>query len=141
MKIILPDNVKNILNTLHKAGFEAYAVGGCVRDSILGKTPKDWDITTNALPEETKKLFRRTIDTGIEHGTVTIMIGKEGYEVTTYRVDGKYEDNRHPSKVTFTRDLTEDIAPKSSFSIVGRRKKEKKKQKQKEKKKNFKKVN
>ena len=109
MKIILPDNVKNILDTLHKAGFEAYAVGGCVRDSILGKTPQDWDITTNALPQETKKLFRRTIDTGIEHGTVTIMIGREGYEVTTYRIDGKYEDNRHPSQVTFTRDLTEDM--------------------------------
>ena len=98
-----------ILDRLHEAGFEGYAVGGCVRDSILGRVPGDWDITTNALPEDTKKLFKRTIDTGIEHGTVTIMIGKEGYEVTTYRIDGKYEDSRHPSEVTFTKNLTEDM--------------------------------
>ncbi len=109
MKITIPDNAKTILNTLHEAGFEAYIVGGCVRDALLGREPGDWDITTNALPAETKKLFRRTIDTGIEHGTVTVMFGKEGYEVTTYRIDGKYEDSRHPSEVTFTRDLTEDM--------------------------------
>ncbi len=109
MKINLPDNVKMILDRLHEAGFEGYAVGGCVRDSILGRVPGDWDITTNALPQDTKKLFKRTIDTGIEHGTVTIMIGKEGYEVTTYRIDGKYEDSRHPSEVTFTKNLTEDM--------------------------------
>ncbi|MBP3818865.1 MAG: CCA tRNA nucleotidyltransferase [Butyrivibrio sp.] len=109
MKIKLPDNVKMILDRLHEAGFEAYAVGGCVRDSILGREPGDWDITTNALPQDTKKLFKRTIDTGIEHGTVTIMVGKEGYEVTTYRIDGKYEDSRHPSEVTFTKNLTEDM--------------------------------
>ena len=107
MKIKLPDNVKMILGMLHEAGFEAYAVGGCVRDSILGRIPGDWDITTNALPQDTKKLFKRTIDTGIEHGTVTIMAGKEGYEVTTYRIDGKNEDSRHPSEVTFTKNLTE----------------------------------
>ncbi len=109
MKIRLPENVKMILDTMHNAGYEAYVVGGCVRDGILGRVPGDWDITTNALPEDTKKLFRRTIDTGIEHGTVTIMVGKEGYEVTTYRIDGKYEDNRHPSEVTFTKNLTEDM--------------------------------
>ena len=109
MKIKLPDNVKMILDRLHAEGFEAYAVGGCVRDSILGRVPGDWDITTNALPEDTKKLFKRTIDTGIEHGTVTIMVDKEGYEVTTYRIDGKYEDSRHPSEVTFTKSLTEDM--------------------------------
>lgn len=109
MKIKLPENVKTILDTMHSAGFEAYVVGGCVRDCVLGREPQDWDITTNALPEETKKLFKRTIDTGIEHGTVTIMIGKEGYEVTTYRIDGKYEDSRHPSEVTFTKNLTEDM--------------------------------
>ncbi|RKM58814.1 CCA tRNA nucleotidyltransferase [Butyrivibrio sp. CB08] len=109
MKIEMPKNAKMILNTLHEAGYEAYIVGGCVRDAILGKEPSDWDITTNALPMQVKQLFRRTIDTGIEHGTVTIMAGKEGYEVTTYRIDGKYEDSRHPSEVTFTRDLVEDM--------------------------------
>ena len=109
MKIRIPDNAKLILDTMHKAGFEAYVVGGCVRDALLGREPMDWDITTNALPNETKKLFRRTIDTGIEHGTVTVMMGKEGYEVTTYRIDGVYEDARHPKEVTFTRDLTEDM--------------------------------
>ncbi|WP_035789730.1 CCA tRNA nucleotidyltransferase [Butyrivibrio sp. XBB1001] len=109
MKINLPDNAKIILDTIHQAGYEAYVVGGCVRDAVLGRIPGDWDITTNALPQDIKKLFRRTIDTGIEHGTVTVMMGKEGYEVTTYRIDGKYEDNRHPSEVTFTKNLTEDM--------------------------------
>ena len=109
MKIKLPENAKKILDTIHEAGFEAYVVGGCVRDAVLGRTPGDWDITTNALPQDIKKLFKRTIDTGIEHGTVTVMMGKEGYEVTTYRIDGKYEDNRHPSEVTFTKNLTEDM--------------------------------
>ena len=103
MNIKLPDNAKIILDTIHEAGFEAYVVGGCVRDAVLGRVPGDWDITTNAVPQDIKKLFRRTIDTGIEHGTVTVMMGKEGYEVTTYRIDGKYEDNRHPSEVTFTK--------------------------------------
>lgn len=109
MKIKLPENAKKILDTIHEAGFEAYVVGGCVRDAILGREPGDWDITTNALPRDVKRLFKRTIDTGIEHGTVTVMFGKEGYEVTTYRIDGKYEDNRHPSEVTFTASLTEDM--------------------------------
>ena len=109
MKIEIPKNAKMILDTMHDAGYEAYIVGGCVRDAILGKEPSDWDITTNALPAQVKELFRRTIDTGIEHGTVTVMAGKEGYEVTTYRIDGKYEDSRHPSEVTFTRDLLEDM--------------------------------
>ena len=109
MKIILPDNAKKILDTMHEAGFEAYVVGGCVRDAILGRVPGDWDITTNAVPGDIKRLFKRTIDTGIEHGTVTVMFGKEGYEVTTYRVDGKYEDSRHPSEVTFTKSLVEDM--------------------------------
>ncbi|MBE5823154.1 MAG: CCA tRNA nucleotidyltransferase [Butyrivibrio sp.] len=109
MKIEIPKNAKMILDTMHQAGYEAYIVGGCVRDAILGKEPSDWDITTNALPAQVKELFRRTIDTGIEHGTVTVMAGKEGYEVTTYRIDGKYEDSRHPSEVTFTRNLVEDM--------------------------------
>lgn len=109
IQIKLPETVGTILKTLRDAGFEAYAVGGCVRDSILGVTPKDWDITTSATPLETKALFKRTIDTGIQHGTVTVMINGEGYEVTTYRVDGKYTDGRHPQEVTFTASLVEDL--------------------------------
>lgn len=105
----LPYEVQNIIMTLTDAGFEAYAVGGCVRDAVLGREPEDWDITTNALPAEVKGLFKRTLDTGIEHGTVTVMRGKTGYEVTTYRVDGKYSDGRHPDSVTFTPDLREDL--------------------------------
>lgn len=109
MQIHLPSRVKYILNTLMEHGYEAYAVGGCVRDSILGRTPGDWDITTSAMPEETKALFEKTFDTGIEHGTVTVLLGHEGFEVTTYRIDGKYEDSRHPKEVTFTRNLKEDL--------------------------------
>ena len=107
--IQLPEKVNTIITLLHNAGFEAYAVGGCVRDSILGREPEDWDITTSAMPEETKELFDKTVDTGIEHGTVTVLLGREGFEVTTYRVDGKYEDSRHPKEVTFTRSLREDL--------------------------------
>lgn len=109
MKIILPEKVNAIIHTLQEKGFEAYAVGGCVRDSILGRVPDDWDITTSATPMETKALFARTFDTGIEHGTITVLIDKDAFEVTTYRVDGKYEDSRHPSEVTFTRSLQEDL--------------------------------
>lgn len=109
MNIQLPEKVQQIIKTLQSHGYEAYAVGGCVRDSLLGRTPGDWDITTSALPEETKALFDRTFDTGIEHGTITVLLGKEGFEVTTYRIDGKYEDSRHPSGVTFTRCLSEDL--------------------------------
>lgn len=109
MKIELPEQVKEIIKKLEENGYEAYAVGGCVRDSLLGRRPEDWDITTSASPLEVKSLFSRTIDTGISHGTVTVMLGKTGYEVTTYRIDGKYEDNRHPKEVRFTGDLTEDL--------------------------------
>lgn len=109
MKITLPEKVNRIIHTLQENGFEAYAVGGCVRDSILGRKPDDWDITTSATPLETKALFARTFDTGIEHGTITVLIDKDAFEVTTYRVDGKYEDNRHPSEVIFTRSLREDL--------------------------------
>lgn len=109
MEIRLPDKVKKIIHTLQENGHEAYAVGGCVRDSVLGRTPGDWDITTSATPEETKALFDRTFDTGIEHGTITVLLGKEGFEVTTYRIDGTYEDSRHPSGVSFTRNLKEDL--------------------------------
>lgn len=108
-KIHMPDNAAYIVDTLMASGYEAYIVGGCVRDSLLGKEPCDWDITTSATPEEVKALFRRTIDTGIQHGTVTVMMGKEAYEITTYRLDGIYEDHRRPSEVTFTRELKEDL--------------------------------
>lgn len=107
--IQLPEKVKYIISTITKAGYEAYAVGGCIRDSILGRIPDDWDITTSAEPYQIKELFRRTIDTGIQHGTVTVMLDKEGFEVTTYRIDGEYEDSRHPKEVTFTADLIEDL--------------------------------
>ena len=109
MLIHLPEDVKAILHTLQEAGYEAYAVGGCIRDSLLGRRPDDWDITTSAKPQETKALFGRTIDTGIQHGTVTVMRHGRGYEVTTYRVDGEYEDGRHPKEVTFTASLKEDL--------------------------------
>lgn len=109
MQITLPEQVTFIIDTLNNAGFEAYAVGGCVRDSIMGRTPDDWDIATSADPQEVKKLFRRTVDTGIQHGTVTVMLQKTGYEVTTYRIDGEYEDNRHPKQVVFTKSLEEDL--------------------------------
>ena len=112
----IPNDVLLIMNTLAEAGYEAYAVGGCVRDSLLGREPKDWDITTDALPEAVKALFRRTIDTGIEHGTVTVMRGKTGYEVTTYRLDGAYSDGRHPDSVTFTPELREDLG-RRDFTI------------------------
>lgn len=105
----MPDNVAQIINTLEKNGYEAYAVGGCVRDAMMGRTPHDWDITTSATPQQVKALFPRTIDTGIQHGTVTIMIGKTGYEVTTYRIDGDYLDGRHPEEVIFTSNLVEDL--------------------------------
>lgn len=109
MRIELPEKVKTILNILINAGFEAFAVGGCVRDSILGKEPKDWDITTSARPVQVKELFSRTIDTGIAHGTVTVLLDREGFEVTTYRIDGEYEDARHPKEVLFTGSLLEDL--------------------------------
>ena len=109
MKINLPLDVEKIIKALYEAGYEAYAVGGCVRDSILGRIPNDWDITTSAKPEDVKKIFRRTVDTGLKHGTVTVLMGKEMYEVTTYRIDGEYEDARHPKSVEFTSNLKEDL--------------------------------
>ncbi|WP_075721111.1 CCA tRNA nucleotidyltransferase [Roseburia sp. 499] len=109
MVIQLPEKVKYIIDTLMEAGYEAYAVGGCIRDSILGRKPGDWDITTSAKPMQVKELFSRTIDTGIQHGTVTVMMNGEGFEVTTYRVDGEYEDGRHPKEVVFTASLLEDL--------------------------------
>ena len=108
-QIQIPEKVNQVINVLKEHGHEAYAVGGCIRDSILCRKPEDWDINTSAMPEEVKRLFARTFDTGIEHGTVTVLIGKECFEVTTYRVDGEYEDSRHPKEVTFTRSLKEDL--------------------------------
>lgn len=109
VKMEIPSKVEFIINTLEDAGYEAYAVGGCVRDTLLLRKPNDWDITTSAKPEQVKALFRRTVDTGLAHGTVTIMLEKEGFEVTTYRVDGEYEDGRHPKEVSFTASLKEDL--------------------------------
>ncbi|MCI7340223.1 MAG: HD domain-containing protein [Oscillospiraceae bacterium] len=107
----MPKNVDTAINLLQSAGFEAYAVGGCVRDSLLGKTPNDWDITTSAKPEDMKSVFAdfHCIDTGIKHGTVTVVIDGEPLEITTFRLDGEYEDNRHPKSVTFTSDLGADL--------------------------------
>lgn len=109
IRIDIPAKAQYIIDALTAAGYEAYVVGGCVRDSILGREPQDWDITTSAKPEQVKALFSRTIDTGLQHGTVTVMQDKEGFEVTTYRIDGKYEDSRHPREVIFTPDLEEDL--------------------------------
>ncbi len=109
VRIPIPGQVESIIETLKNGGYEAYAVGGCVRDTLLGRIPGDWDITTSARPKQVKQLFRRTIDTGIQHGTVTVMVGKTGFEVTTYRIDGEYEDGRHPKAVAFTSSLLEDL--------------------------------
>ena len=109
MEIRVPAPVERIIGQLNEHGYEAYIVGGCVRDMLLNREPGDWDITTSALPGQVKELFHRTVDTGIQHGTVTVMVGKEGYEVTTFRVDGEYEDGRHPKSVSFTPNLTEDL--------------------------------
>ncbi len=108
-QIHLPDRVRYIIAELEAAGYEAYAVGGCVRDSLLGRKPNDWDVTTSAKPQQIKAVFRHTIDTGIQHGTVTVMLDREGFEVTTYRIDGEYEDSRHPKEVIFTANLIEDL--------------------------------
>lgn len=109
IRIQVPRKAKQIIDTITAAGFEAYAVGGCVRDSILGRDPQDWDITTSARPEQVKSLFPRTVDTGLQHGTVTVLLGNESFEVTTFRIDGKYEDSRHPREVVFTPSLEEDL--------------------------------
>lgn len=109
MKTLMESNGKLVCQTLKNAEFEAYFVGGCVRDKIMGNIPKDIDVTTNALPEEVQKLFPKHVDTGLKHGTVTVMENGEGFEVTTYRIDGKYDDGRHPDNVTFTPSLTEDL--------------------------------
>ena len=109
MIIDLPKNVENIIERLKEHGFEGFAVGGCVRDSLLKKTPTDWDITTDALPADMKKIFKKTFDTGIAHGTITVLMDGVGYELTTYRIDGNYSDGRHPDSVSFSKNLSEDL--------------------------------
>ena len=106
---IVPNDVKMIIDTLNNNGYECYIVGGSVRDALMGLEPHDWDITTSALPDEVKGIFSHTVDTGIKHGTVTVVMNKVNYEITTYRIEGEYEDCRHPSTVSFTRNLHEDL--------------------------------
>lgn len=108
----LPVPVTALLNRLKEAGFSAYAVGGCVRDSLLGLQPHDWDICTSALPEQMQQVFQdfHTVETGLKHGTLTVIVNHEPYEVTTFRVDGDYTDHRHPDSVCFVDDLTQDLA-------------------------------
>ena len=113
--ITIPSDVKRIIETIESANYEAYIVGGCVRDILNNTPPKDWDIATSATPTQIKALFSmgtltRTVDTGIKHGTVTVLIEGRGYEVTTYRVDGEYNDSRRPDTVTFTRSIEEDLS-------------------------------
>ncbi len=116
----IPQNIQFVLNRLEAAGYEAYIVGGCVRDSLMGVVPHDFDITTSALPEETKRVFAdlRVIETGIKHGTVTVLVEREPVEITTYRIDGGYADGRHPDEVQFTRSLAEDVA-RRDFTMNG----------------------
>ncbi|MDR3729017.1 MAG: HD domain-containing protein, partial [Oscillospiraceae bacterium] len=107
----IPSYVARVLTELEARGFQAFCVGGCVRDCLLGRVPEDWDVTTSALPEQTMALFgQQAVPTGLRHGTVTVVSGGKGVEVTTFRVDGAYGDNRHPDSVTFTRSLPEDLA-------------------------------
>jgi len=115
--MFIPNGVRTVLDTLKNNGYESYIVGGSIRDSQIGTSlPKDYDVTTNALPEEIIKLFDKTMPTGIKHGTVTVMINGDGYEVTTYRIDGEYLDNRRPDLVTFVSNLIEDLA-RRDFTI------------------------
>lgn len=108
----LPTGAARVLEQLHRHGHQAYVVGGCVRDSLLGLAPKDWDICTDALPEQMQQIFSgwHVIETGLKHGTLTVMHAHEPYEVTTFRVDGAYTDHRHPDSVTFVADVREDLA-------------------------------
>ena len=112
MRSDIPAGARHILQTLTGAGFEAYLVGGCVRDLLRGVAPHDWDICTSALPEETEACFagQRIIETGLKHGTVTVLEGGEPYEITTYRTEGPYSDSRRPDFVRFVPNLEEDLA-------------------------------
>ena len=112
LDITLPLPVARALSVLEACGYEGYTVGGCVRDSLLGRTPNDWDITTNATPEEMKACFKdfRVIETGIRHGTLTVIVDGMQLEITTYRNDGEYLDNRHPAQVTFSKKIEDDLS-------------------------------
>ena len=110
MKISIPKGAQRIITVLENREYHADIVGGCVRDSVLGRAPDDYDITTDALPDEVRAIFEKTVDTGIRHGTVTVIEDGTPYEVTTYRIDGEYKDNRHPVSVSFTKNLKEDLA-------------------------------
>ncbi len=116
--MLIPEHITKAVDLLNHEGYEAYLVGGCVRDALLGVSPKDYDITTSALPEQTKEIFREyhVIETGIKHGTVTVVIDHSPIEITTYRVDQKYLDHRHPESVVFTSSLKEDLA-RRDFTI------------------------
>lgn len=115
-----PESLRIILNALNQSGYEAYAVGGCVRDTLLGKNPHDWDICTSATPIQVKNIMEKNkiqvFDSGIKHGTVTVLLDGDGYEVTTYRIDGEYKDGRHPECVQYTSSLKEDLA-RRDFTI------------------------
>ena len=108
----LPAGAEFVLRRLHEAGYQAYVVGGCVRDTLLGKAPKDWDVCTNALPNQMQRVFAdcHVIETGLQHGTLTVMYHHEPFEVTTFRVDGEYTDHRHPDEVIFVADVREDLS-------------------------------
>lgn len=118
--IKVPEETRFIISILQRNNYKAYIVGGCVRDRLLLKEPNDWDITTSAKPEETMKIFKaagyKVIPTGLIHGTVTAMIGKVGYEITTFRIDGEYSDGRHPDRVEFTDEVREDLS-RRDFTI------------------------
>ena len=114
--LIIPDSVQSILRNLEERGYEGFVVGGAVRDFLMGEKPHDWDIATNAQPEQVKELFPKVLDTGIKHGTVTAMVGGEGYEITTYRVDGDYSDGRHPDDVVFVDSIEKDLS-RRDFTI------------------------
>ena len=109
-RIQMPNEAKKIIDTLYSEGYEAYIVGGCVRDALIGRVADDYDITTSAPPSEVKRIFAKTVDTGIEHGTVTVIENGKPYEVTTFRVDGEYKDNRHPVSILFTSRVEDDLA-------------------------------
>lgn len=111
-----PESVSHIMRTLSEQGYESYVVGGCVRDALLGNEPKDWDIATSALPAVVKGIFPKTADTGLKHGTVSVLMSGEAVEITTFRIDGKYEDNRHPDRVEFTSRLEDDLS-RRDFTI------------------------
>ena len=116
--IKIPDGANVVIDKLYENGHSAFVVGGCVRDFILEKEPHDWDICTDALPEQVMQIFgeKNVIPTGIKHGTVTVLIGNDNYEVTTYRIDGMYSDGRRPDNVEFAQNLIEDLS-RRDFSI------------------------